>query len=688
MSTDLSKLEADLFDRLRHPDLFKDVDPALKGLFWRDWSVEKERGKGIGLSPAVFNCHISSFPYRDIIAATKEFDPSAAGMLDRWATSWERSFPDWEPGRRHDRATAFAQGPVREFEVALHAARKDENLLTVDNCVEKVLRIEAAIKKVMRPGRDKRLDVISDAIATLSCLQSMAGLAVIRINNEVYHYLGPDADGFPIFRKHVEERGSAFVDGFEPRFYDSRVMASHSATVAIKAESLLVASAVAADMAAHGLREVWLISAKRGQLFKLGLQGIRSIDEAKRRIASQIDYSDTRWGYVVTTPSAITFAQRVYVYNGRVVATASFGEHMSSRDAGRHRLDERIVSVDLTALKDGVNEGLPGEVVVDRRLSAVFARQARLIASGLKNEGYDCFSMTLAIVDGRVSVFDITQRRANDNAAANPEWLARAARRAAQSEIEAMLREARERTKIAIPVRLVYNSDFDLGRRALVREYFKLDDIYSQDRRVEVLKRLARPILARDALALHSKQSRSLDESSSYIGRFEFEDSMSGDEVTYVRPVIFEMLRRALDIVPDEIGRFDLERFTDFFLHHSVRTLGHFKYQRDRNDLDNWGGRDSEDILRAILDFRSLNYDICSHFDDLKPDWFLEGPDVEKRKARERKQELRRLERVAASKASGEYDRIMSDLKARRNDIDKKDAHENVEKLDSVDDED
>lgn len=81
-------------------------------------------------------------------------------------------------------------------------------------------------------------------------------------------------------------------------------------------------------------------------------------------------------------------------------------------------------------------------------------------------------------------------------------------------------------------------------------------------------------------------------------------------------------------------------------------------------------------------------YDICSHFDDLKPDWFLEGPDVEKRKARERKQELRRLERVAASKASGEYDRIMSDLKARRNDIDKKDAHENVEKLDSVDDED
>jgi hypothetical protein len=103
-----------------------------------------------------------------------------------------------------------------------------------------------------------------------------------------------------------------------------------------------------------------------------------------------------------------THEQRLFVLDGKLVTSVASDRHFCVSDARTNRrLDDRLAVIEVPSVDQGEYDRGVTNHVVDRKLSAQFARFARKIARELKEEGHLDYVIDLGITERGITAVEI-----------------------------------------------------------------------------------------------------------------------------------------------------------------------------------------------------------------------------------------------------------------------------------------
>lgn len=661
-------LEAEAIHRLENWPDYIGRPPVYSGRIWKNWSTdtcEDDNWKDSREADLLFHRTLGHLPFKDVIADACLAFPWAAGLLQEWQDIWMRSFPGWETkAGQDDGSWEFVQkhnqrfrsepplNPRRRLEAAISKAENLKND-SLSGIVSQVLAVERAADNLTKA--DERYRLIADALSVLACREAVPGFAGLRFGKTQYILAAHDREGKPVFRIHADEDvppKSLLSSSFKKLVHSSQFLGPDI----VCARTETVTACVLADMASQGIPLAWIrFLGEHAGMLPMALSSTATIDYAARRLIAltpSLDhgYGGRRYSMLVSEPLSLQHAQHFYIVDGRIVhSTASL---ISDGELPKRRLDDHVFTIDAGAIvPDTFLERLPGRSVLDRARSAMFAKFARKVARTVEGDGCDICRITVVDTDRGMFLFDIVDVNIVDDLMFDPAWIARALKRRVKVAARELVLETRSRFKIKVPPRPVsQEADERLALLFLKRRPFGRSGPYREEKEGEKMKRFAEILQLRDLLSSRSRSSVDPASVNLHLGRFTrgFRDDadLTAVERDYIAPIIRTMLCEITFILPDEVGCYDLDGFTNYFMEHTVQCFSHFAYHRG-NGFARWR-KDMTEILRAALDYREVKYELYDRFAGEEiADTFRESEDSEKRKVGLRRNYLERMRRIA-----------------------------------------
>jgi hypothetical protein len=453
--------------------------PLWMGQFWNEkvadfsTTLGKPRDERFIANPAQDVCIVSrlhSVPTRETIEAAAAFRPEARELLEAWRLVWERSFPDFKDNEK-------GEGRMNEKSRFHHALSRFDSIAKDFNELRRVRdaatpaandlmcfasnwkSVENAMSGSTVDIRDYRLHIIDDAESVVAFRHLKPGFGVLAFYRTLFWLIGHSPDGLPLFER-LHRRAERHEQGWEPKrlnddpeywFWPS--FQKHMKRRSIYAPNFDVAGALVADMAWQGHTHAFIKDARpKCGTWTLNLARIRTIADGCEALKGLTGKVAAHGSYplIVQEQLPFTHEQRLFVIDGKLVASVASDRHFCVSDARvNRRLDDRLAVIEVPSVDQGEYDRGVTTHIVDRKLSAQFARFARKIARELKEEGHLDYVIDLGITERGITAVEINTVHFAGPYCMEKMWITKAydrRRLKLQADLDAAI-------KIAAPVR-------------------------------------------------------------------------------------------------------------------------------------------------------------------------------------------------------------------------------------------
>ncbi len=409
------------------------------------------------MQDACIVARMHSVPTRETIELAAQYRPETRELLETWRLIWERSFPGFaanekNEGRDNEKSTAGYS--VEYFDRMANSFRPSEPVKSARKELEQFAaawrKVDDVMSAPMQDKRDYRLHIIDDAETTVAFRHLRPGFGYLSFLETLYRLKAHSADGLPVFEQTepCDKYQKAWQPDrlndhpeywFWPRF--QKYMSRRSAY----ASDLKVAAAMIADMAWQGHTHAFIkVADQKKGTWTLNLGSIRTIQDGERALCQLTDargINPKKLPVVVQEHVPFTHEQRFFVLDGRVVASVASDRHFCVSDASAdRRLDERLAVLKVPSIDQGAYDRGETGHIVDRKVSAQFARLARKIARDLREDGHLDYVVDLGLTDRGVAAVEINTLHYAGPYCLEKKWLMKAydrRRLALQAELDA-----------------------------------------------------------------------------------------------------------------------------------------------------------------------------------------------------------------------------------------------------------
>lgn len=395
---------------------FKDATPMWVGQLWKDWEMTPNLPKK---EPEAVNAalvkYIRNLPRQADIDAVIAFCPDAAPLMQRWREIWDRSFPGWAESDRwskrknEEHYVEYAVNGLTRYKEKVEKELDSTSL----NSMAKIYRTaEDWLAWAKEDLRDKRLHVIDDADIVTNCTHLAPGMGLLAFGEIYFQYDGVDTEGYPKFSEVAanKDRVNARVND-NPQYWTWDFFAPYMKRRSVLAANISDAGALLADMAWQGHKKAFVkAGGSKVGTWTVDLSDIKSLRDGEMTLRSIVppDSTNVKGGYIIQEHLPFTHEQRFFVFDGRVIASACSDRHFSVMDKrpGR-RLDDRIATLDVPEVDEGVYDRGITHHISDRKTAAAFAWKAREIARVCRENGVKDFVVDLGITSRGVTAVEI-----------------------------------------------------------------------------------------------------------------------------------------------------------------------------------------------------------------------------------------------------------------------------------------
>lgn len=408
--------------------------PLWVGQFWNDdvasfsTKLAKKKDDRYVNNPAQDTCIVSrlhSVPTRDTIEAAAAFRPEARELLETWRLIWDRSFPDFKldeksEGRLNERSRAHYtlsrfDSLAKNFDSPSRASHIPGSSLI--DFARNWKSVENAMAGSMEDIRDYRLHIIDDAESVVSFRHLKPGFGVLSFYRTLFRLVGHSPDGLPLLER-LERSTDKYEKGWEPSRLDDHPeywfwpsFQKYMTRRSVYATDFTVAGALVADMAWQGHAHAFIKAARPKEgTWTLNLAHIKTIEDGRKALVSLTGKSDQPRNFplIVQEHLPFTHEQRLFVIDGKLVTSVASDRHFCVSDArSSRRLDDRLAVIHVPSVDQGEYDRGVTSHVVDRKLSAQFARFARKIARDLKEEGHLDYVIDLGVTERGITAVEI-----------------------------------------------------------------------------------------------------------------------------------------------------------------------------------------------------------------------------------------------------------------------------------------
>lgn len=412
-------------ERATNKQTSRDIKPAWVGQFWNDENMPQDVSSPPVAEPAVrASCLVQlvrSAPYREVIDKALSLRPEAQDILEKWRLVWERSFPGFENDQNWDHANvgqsyvdwtvSRLKSQFRRGENGIYIkmrpseTKKRENFYLAEKAkfFAEVDRVAGYAKD---DPRDSRLHIIDDADTVLSCAVMAPGGVILSHAGKAFEYVGNHEDGLPLFKemdKHHEWIDHRLND--HPEYWFWGPFMKYMKRRSIFALNRETAAAILADMAWQGETHAFIkgASSKSGT-WTVDLSNVKTIEEADSKL-TMLKGDDAS---IIQERIPFSHEQRFYIYDGKLVASACSDRNFSRIDCREgKRLDDRLAVIKVPSINSGAYDRGITSHVIDRDMSAKFARTVRKIAAELKTHGIMNYVVDMGLTERGVTAVEI-----------------------------------------------------------------------------------------------------------------------------------------------------------------------------------------------------------------------------------------------------------------------------------------
>jgi hypothetical protein len=401
----------------------RDLKPAWVGQFWNDENMPQEMFRPpMKEQPGKTTCLIQlvrNAPYKEVIERAVEFRPEAREILEKWRLVWERSFPGFndDPSWNHETVGQSYVGWTLsrlkwqfdrgENGLAVNLNPKNSRQsLSLSEKAKFFAEVDHIAAHAKDDPRDSRLHIIDDADTVLSCASSVPGGVTLIHGGKAFRYTGTDDGGLPLF-KHVG-KAEAWMDNRlndHPEYWFWSPFVQYMKRRSVIATNRETAAAIIADMAWQGETHAFVkgASSKSGT-WTVDLTGVRTFEDADSKL-TMLKATDAS---VIQERLPFTHEQRFYIHNGRLITSACSDRNFSRIDCREgKRLDDRIAVIKVPSINEGAYDRGITSHIVDRKISAAFAREVRKIAAELKAHNILNYVVDMGLTERGITAVEI-----------------------------------------------------------------------------------------------------------------------------------------------------------------------------------------------------------------------------------------------------------------------------------------
>lgn len=426
VNDDLATATSGLEERVLKPG-FDDERPFWVGQFFRHWDEDDTTPKQArSIADAKVRMSIWLLPTDDGIASIKDNYPQALPLVEKYRKVFDDSFPGWQSQPAFLQALGYEREDQAAIQLADYLKKRplQDRLERLVDTLESFERIEAA-------RSETRVDwmwMIRDASEVLSLSNLGPHCAEIRVGDLSLVNLGSDADGLPVlgFGK-ADPRNRKHYRGFDVGGW--KVLQQYGLARSILTKSATTAGAVLADMAWQGHKRATVTFPGSDWHFSISLEGLRTIDDGVKRLQDVTGVVDgSKKEFRIQQHVEAISDQRLFIIDGKLVASTCRARWAGPLDNGNRRLDERLSIV--PQICGSTRLPVPRtEARSDRAMAARFARCARKIARLLAKVGVFDVAIDLSETDDGIVVSQVISLGDAASYSLSHELLAKAFRR-------------------------------------------------------------------------------------------------------------------------------------------------------------------------------------------------------------------------------------------------------------------
>jgi hypothetical protein len=446
-----SIIRDEYLERARNKQTSRDIKPSWVGQFWNDENMPQDvSALPIGEPASRESCLIQlvrNVPYREVIERAASLRPDAREILEKWRLVWERSFPGFEnhPDWNHDNVGQSYVGwtvsrlkhVFSKAETGINVRPKPRQALQTAVLAEKAkffAEADRISENAKDDPRDSRLHIIDDVDTVLSCSDMIPGGVVLIHSNKALRYIGNHDDGLPLFED-IGMRADWMQKRLDdhPEYWFWSPFMKYMKRRSIYADNRETAAAILADMAWQGETHAFVkgASSKSGT-WTVDLFDVKTFEEAESKL-TMLKSNDAT---IIQERLPFTHEQRFYIYNGKLMTSACSDRNLSRIDCREgKRLDDRLAVIKVPSINSGAYDRGITSHVIDRDMSAKFAREVRKIAAELKAHGIMNYVVDMGLTERGVTAVEINTLHYAGPYCMDHTWQARAYTRARQAEL-------------------------------------------------------------------------------------------------------------------------------------------------------------------------------------------------------------------------------------------------------------